>query len=110
MAIAPVPKRDKDSSFHVTESQSDSVDWVRIAAGTALLAGGLLLLTGQKRAAMAVAAAGTALAMLDQQEMLRSWWRELPGYIDQVQKHGRQACKSASGRDRGEARRRCARC
>ncbi len=86
MALAPVHKRDRDSSFHVTDSQSDSVDWVRIAAGTALLASGLLVLSGQKRAAMAVAATGTTLAMLDQQELLRSWWRELPGYIDQVQR------------------------
>jgi hypothetical protein len=86
MALAPVRKRDKDSSFHVTDSQSDSVDWVKIAAGTALLASGILVLTGQKRAAMAVAATGTTLAMLDQQELLRSWWRELPAYIDQVQR------------------------
>jgi hypothetical protein len=25
------------------------------------------------------------LAVLDQQETLRSWWNALPGYIDQVQ-------------------------
>jgi hypothetical protein len=34
---------------------------------------------------MVAAASGTALAMLDQQETLHSWWNALPGYIDQVQ-------------------------
>jgi HPt (histidine-containing phosphotransfer) domain-containing protein len=32
------------------------------------------------------AASGAALAMLDQQEALRSWWNRLPAYIDDVQK------------------------
>ena len=36
--------------------------------------------------AMVAAASGTALALLDQQETLRSWWNALPGYIDDVQK------------------------
>jgi len=50
-----------------------------------LLAGGLLLLTGNKKAALVAAASGTALAMLDQQETVKTWWNALPGYIDQVQ-------------------------
>lgn len=70
--------------------RDDSVDWVKIAASSTLIAGGLLLLAGQRRAALAAAATGTTLAMLDQQEMLRSWWRQLPGYVDQVQDMIRQ--------------------
>ncbi len=35
---------------------------------------------------MVAAASGTALALLDQQETLRSWWNLLPGYIDQTQR------------------------
>ncbi len=65
--------------------RDDSVDWVKIAASSTLIAGGLLLLAGQRRAALAAAATGTTLAMLDQQEMLRAWWRQLPGYVEQVQ-------------------------
>ena len=34
---------------------------------------------------MVAAASGTALALLDQQQTLHSWWNALPGYIDQVQ-------------------------
>lgn len=61
------------------------MDWVKIAASSTLIASGLLLLAGQRRAALAAAATGTTLAMLDQQEMLRSWWSQLPGYVEQVQ-------------------------
>jgi hypothetical protein len=50
------------------------------------VAAGLLLLSGERRAGIVAAATGTALAMLDQQDTLRSWWTALPSYIDQVQK------------------------
>jgi hypothetical protein len=50
-----------------------------------LVAGGLLLLNGRRRAGLAVAASGTALAMLDQKEVLRALWNEIPGYIDDLQ-------------------------
>jgi ABC-type transporter Mla subunit MlaD len=45
----------------------------------------MLLLSGNRRAGLLAAASGTTLALLDQQETLRSWWNALPGYIDQVQ-------------------------
>jgi hypothetical protein len=61
------------------------MDWVGFAAGGTLVTAGLLLLAGKQRAAMVAAASGTALALLDQQETLRSWWNALPAYIDQVQ-------------------------
>ena len=68
-----------------TRLQDNSTDWIKIAAGASLIAGGLLLLTGKRRAGMAAAATGTTLAMLDQQDLLRTWWGQLPGYVDQVQ-------------------------
>jgi hypothetical protein len=65
--------------------ESEATNWARIAAGGSLLASGLLLLTGNRRAGLLTAAAGTALALLDQQETVREWWEALPGYIDNVQ-------------------------
>jgi len=65
--------------------ESETMNWVGFAAGGTLVAAGLLLLAGERRAGMVAAASGTALAMLDQQETLQSWWNALPGYIDQVQ-------------------------
>jgi hypothetical protein len=63
----------------------EPVDWINIAAGTALIAGGLLMLGRQRRAGMVVAAAGSALALLEHEETLRAWWQQLPGFVNQVE-------------------------
>jgi hypothetical protein len=65
--------------------ESEAMNWVGFAAGGTLVTAGLLLLAGERRAGMVAAASGTALALLDQQQTLHSWWNALPGYIDQVQ-------------------------
>ena len=65
--------------------ECETMNWIGFAAGGTLVAAGLLLLAGERRAGIVAAASGTALALLDQQETLRSWWNALPGYIDQVQ-------------------------
>ena len=62
-----------------------SSDWVKVAACGSLVSGGLLLLAGQKRAGLVLAASGTALALLDHEDTLRQWWEALPGYIDRAQ-------------------------
>ena len=64
---------------------ADNNHWMGLLAAGALAASGVLLLTGRRRAGMVVAASGTALALLDQQETLQAWWKVLPGYIDDVQ-------------------------
>ena len=43
------------------------------------------MVTGYKRAGMAVAAAGAALALVEEQEAIKSWWQNLPGYLDDAQ-------------------------
>ena len=86
MSLAPVPHRNDPPAASTGGGQpSEALDWIAIAAGGSLIAAGLLMLSGKRRAAMAAAAAGTSLAMLEQQELLRSLWRQLPGYVDQVQ-------------------------
>ncbi len=62
------------------------MNWTRVAAAGAMVAGGLLLLTGWRRAGLVAAASGTALTLLDQQDTIRAWWAVLPGYIDDVQR------------------------
>ena len=81
MASVAVPKLVP----RVMREDDDSIDWVKIAAGGTLMAGALLLLTGNRKAGIAAAATGTALAVLDQQELIVSWWRQIPGYIDRAQ-------------------------
>jgi len=55
-----------------------------VAAGT-LLAGGALIATGHRRAGIAIAAAGTAIALLEEQEAVKEWWKNLPGYLSDAQ-------------------------
>jgi hypothetical protein len=44
-----------------------------------------MLLAGQKKAGLVVAASGTALALLNHEDTLREWWDALPGYADRAQ-------------------------
>jgi hypothetical protein len=55
-----------------------------VAAGT-LLAGGALIATGHRRAGVAVAAAGTAIALFQEQEAVKEWWQKLPGFLSDAQ-------------------------
>jgi len=85
MVIATIPNREGKST-RVTEFPAPAqVDWVKIAACGSLLTGGLLLLSGQKRGGLVMAAAGTALALMDHEEALRDWWEAMPGYVDRAQ-------------------------
>lgn len=86
MVIVPLSKSAGNESANAPELQAaEGASWTAYAAGGTLVAAGLLLLAGERRAGMVAAASGTALALLDQQETLRTWWNALPGYIDQVQ-------------------------
>jgi hypothetical protein len=86
MVVVPLPRKANDSQVESCAPQTECTNWAGIAAGGTLIAGGLMLLAGQRRAGMVVAASGAALALLDQQETLRSWWNALPRYIDEVQR------------------------
>ncbi|HEV2214097.1 MAG TPA: hypothetical protein VGR64_02330 [Terracidiphilus sp.] len=83
MVLAPFPKRAKAADEETAADKPS--DWMTVAASSTLIAGGLLLLAGQRRAGLVTAVSGAALAMLDQQAALRSWWNSLPGYVEQVQ-------------------------
>jgi hypothetical protein len=85
MVIVPLSKPANDSAMTPDAPESEAMNWIGFAAGGTLVAAGLLLLSGQRRAGMVAAASGTALALVDQKETLHTWWNALPGYIDQVQ-------------------------
>jgi hypothetical protein len=73
------------ASLPAPAQSSPSPDWTHYVAAGTLVAGGVLMVTGNKRAGMAVAAAGTALALLEEQEAIKSWWRDLPAYLNDAQ-------------------------
>jgi hypothetical protein len=85
MVVVPLSKPENDSEMTPVAEKSESMNWIGFAAGGTLVAAGLLLLVGERRAGMVAAASGTALAMIDEKETLRTWWNAMPGYIDQVQ-------------------------
>jgi hypothetical protein len=59
--------------------------WLRYVAAGTLAAGGLMLVTGQKKAGLVAAASGAAIAMLDQKEVIHEWWDALPGFLGEFQ-------------------------
>jgi len=82
MVVVPLPSPAKDASAAPSDGNSQSADWLRYAAGGALVAGGILLLSRKYRAGLLAASTGTALAMLDQQATVEAWWLALPGLIE----------------------------
>ena len=77
----PVSRPPRVTEFPATAQ----VDWVKLAACGSLLTVGLMLLSGQKSGGLVMAAAGTALALMDHEETLREWWEAMPGYVDRAQ-------------------------
>ncbi len=60
-------------------------DWTHYAAAASVIAGGALMVTGHKKAGLAVAAAGTVIALLDEPEAMDTWWKNLPRFLDGAQ-------------------------
>ena len=73
-AVSPVPARKSDSQY-----------WVRVAAAGSLAASGALLMSGKRRAGLALAITGTVFTLIDQKETVCAWWNRLPGYLEETQ-------------------------
>ena len=67
-------------------SNLQSVPWTRSLAAGTLLAGVVLLIMGRRKAAVAVAAAGTAVALIEDPESVRKFWNNVPGYVQAGQR------------------------
>lgn len=85
MGIVSIPKRKVHQVKNAIESQIESPDLAKVAAGGALVAGGILLLTGNRKAGIAVSVAGAALTLLTEQEMVRTWWERIPDYVEHLE-------------------------
>lgn len=59
--------------------------WTRGLAAGSLLTGAVLLATGRRRAGLAVTAAGSLLALLEESDGVRELWDNLPDYIHTAQ-------------------------
>lgn len=65
--------------------KADDVNWLRVSSAVALVTGGALFLAGKPKLALLAAAAGTTVALIDQQEMVKKYWALLPQYMADVQ-------------------------
>ncbi len=85
MGMVQFRKHKTDSPDGLGSEQTESPDWIKLVAGSALIAGGVLMLSNKRRAGLVVGAAGAGLAVADQQDAVRSLWNQVPGYIDRFQ-------------------------
>ena len=91
MVVLPLSRlsSDYDANMNalrpVPSTKDDTIHWLRIASAATLVTGGALLLSGKRRSGLFIAATGTALALMDQQDLIRKWWTILPAYIDDIQ-------------------------
>jgi hypothetical protein len=82
MVVVPLSK---PANAEAAPLPAESCNLVTMAAAASLAAGGALVATGNRRAGLVVAAAGTALIMVDQKETVRRLWNSLPGYLAELQ-------------------------
>ena len=59
--------------------------WARGLAAGSLLTGAVLLATGRRRAGLAMTAAGSLVALLEESDGVREVWEKLPDYIQTAQ-------------------------
>ncbi len=85
MAVVQITESINDPELAPATSESACDDWLLYSAAGTLVAGGLLLVTGNRKAGLLVALTGAALAMLDQKETVKSCWDALPGYLNEIQ-------------------------
>lgn len=64
----------------------NDVPWTRSLAAGTLLTSGILLVLGRRKAALAVAAAGGAVALLEDPDGVRKFWNDIPSYVQSGQK------------------------
>jgi hypothetical protein len=84
MVVIPLSKTTRSAS-EASAGTAGSRRWVRMAAAGTLVASGALLVAGKRRTGLLMALSGTALAVIDQREMVGRWWNALPGYLGAMQ-------------------------
>jgi ABC-type transporter Mla subunit MlaD len=82
MVVVPLSK---PANAEAAPKPAESCNLISMVAAASLAAGGALMASGKKRAGLVAAAAGTALAMVDQKETVRRLWNSLPGYLADLQ-------------------------
>lgn len=74
---ARLPSSVSDAAAAITPE----ITWTRAVAAGSLVASACLLFTGKRKAALAVAITGAAVAMLENPEAARELWQSIPGHL-----------------------------
>ena len=87
MSVIPIPRQPQPASGTPASGAEDQPSpALRLAAGSTLLAGAVLLLAGKRRAGLAVTAVGTALTLLHEKETTLRLWAALPLMLNNAQR------------------------
>jgi hypothetical protein len=78
MTLMKLPKQ---IEARIPDSMPD-IPWTRVVAAGSLVASAVLLVTGRRKSALAVAAGGAAVAMLEKPEVVQEIWKAIPGYLN----------------------------
>jgi hypothetical protein len=63
------------------ETTLSEIPWTRTIAAGSLVVGALLLITGRRKSALAVSAAGAAVALLENPDIVREAWASMPRVV-----------------------------
>jgi hypothetical protein len=63
------------------ESSLAEIPWTRTIAAGSFVVGALLLLSGRRKSALAVSAAGAAVALLENPDIVRDAWNSMPRLV-----------------------------
>ncbi|MBT9330065.1 hypothetical protein [Paracidobacterium acidisoli] len=81
MSLTPIQRQIEANLPDNLAELSARVPWTSAFAAGTLVASAILLLRGKKKPALAVAAAGTVVALIDNADAARELWDKLPGYV-----------------------------
>jgi len=82
MSLAKFPKQIEAN----LPSNLSAVPWTRSLAAGTLVTSAILLVLGKRKAALAVAVAGGAVALIEDPDGARKFWNDIPDYIKAGQK------------------------
>ena len=87
MTIANLTSRASDSiQGTISDLKVKEIPWTRAVAAGSLLTSVCLLLAGKRKAALAIAATGTVVALMEDPDAIRGFWNDLPDYVKSGQK------------------------
>jgi hypothetical protein len=63
------------------ESSLSEIPWTRTVAAGSFVVGAILLIAGRRKSALAVSAAGAAVALLENPDIVREAWASMPRMV-----------------------------